>query len=242
LGRSEQFAGRTDELQAAAFRPPPRQGRLSLRRAPLDAIDRLPTEAGRGGDLCDPLTLAESPLHGLELLPREAGLPAPVGVLPAPGVVYAGPLGLLNGLRPGLRRGRHEADQGVPHGLLRRVNTALMSLHLAEISQQVAPGAHAIRVLDGAVYHDTAKTRRPRRLVVPDNITLIHLPASSPELNPMELIWQHLRQNTLAYRVFRDYQQILNACCDAWNVFANDPDLVTTITSRDWAQVNVPNP
>ncbi len=42
------------------------------------------------------------------------------------------------------------------------VDTAMMSRHLAEISTQVAPGAHAILVLDGAGYHGTAQTRRPR--------------------------------------------------------------------------------
>lgn len=123
--------------------------------------------------------------------------------------------------------------------VLPTVNTAMMSLHLAEISKQVAPGAHAILVLDGAGYHGTAKTRRPRGLVVPDNISLLHLPASSPELNPIELVWQYLRQNKLANRVFRDYRQIVDVCCDAWNFFANDPDLVTSITSRDWAQVKL---
>src|SRR4051812_35032139 len=86
----------------------------------------------------------------------------------------------------------------------------MMSLHLAEISKQVAPGAHAVLVLDGAGYHGTAKTRRPPGLVVPDTITLLHLPASSPELNPMELVWQYLRQSKLANRVFRTYQQIVD--------------------------------
>jgi hypothetical protein len=37
-------------------------------------------------------------------------------------------------------------------------------------------------------------------LIVPDTITLLHLPASSPELNPMELVWYCLRQNKLANR------------------------------------------
>ena len=123
--------------------------------------------------------------------------------------------------------------------VLPTVNTTMMSPHLAEISQQVAPGAHAILVLAGAGYHGTAKKPRPRGLVVPDNITLLHLPASSPELNPIELVWQYLRQNKLANRVYRDYRQIVDACCDAWNFFASDPDLVTSITARDWAQVKI---
>jgi hypothetical protein len=74
---------------------------------------------------------------------------------------------------------------------------------------------------------------------VPNNISLLHLPASSPELNPMEPVWQYLRQNTLANRVFRAYQQIVDACCDAWTFFSNDTDLVTSVSSRDWAQVKI---
>ena len=51
-----------------------------------------------------------------------------------------------------------------------------MALHLAEISQAVARGAHAILLLDQAGWHLSAK------LTVPSNITLLPLPAKSPEL------------------------------------------------------------
>jgi transposase len=55
-----------------------------------------------------------------------------------------------------------------------------MTLHLAEIAQVVAPGAHAVVLLDQAGWHLS------RRLVVPANITLMPLPAKAPELNPVE--------------------------------------------------------
>jgi transposase len=122
--------------------------------------------------------------------------------------------------------------------VLPTVNTAMMSLHLSEIGKEVAPGAHAILVLDGAGYHGTARTRRPRGLLVPDNITLLHLPPSSPELNPMENVWQYLRQNKLANRVFRNYPHIVAACCEAWNFFANDRTTVASITKRAWITVD----
>ena len=50
-------------------------------------------------------------------------------------------------------------------------------LHLAEISQAVAPGAHAVLLLDQAGWHVS------RKLKVPSNITLLPLPAKAPELN-----------------------------------------------------------
>ena len=67
-----------------------------------------------------------------------------------------------------------------------------MNLHLAEISRHVASGSHAVVLLDGAGWHQTG-----RKLNVPDNISLLKLPAYSPELNPVENIWQFLRQNRL---------------------------------------------
>ena len=78
-------------------------------------------------------------------------------------------------------------------------DTAAMNAHLAEIARTVAPGAHAVLVLDGAGWH------RGGELVVPENISLLKLPPYSPELNPVENVWQFLRANWLAISVFDDY-------------------------------------
>jgi hypothetical protein len=72
------------------------------------------------------------------------------------------------------------------------VNTEAMNEHLAEISTQVAAGAHCLLVCDGAGWHQPGE-----RLIVPDNITLLPLPAYAPELNPMENVWDYLRGNKL---------------------------------------------
>ena len=111
------------------------------------------------------------------------------------------------------------------------VNTAAMNAHLAEIARTVAPGAHAILIHDGAGWHGSAA------LVVPDNLSLLTLPPYNPELNLVENVWQYLRANWLAISVFDNYDAIVDACCTAWNRFANDPNTVTSITSRNWAKV-----
>lgn len=64
-----------------------------------------------------------------------------------------------------------------------------MALHLAEISQTVAPSAHAVVLLDQAGWHGSSE------LAVPDNLTLLPLPAKCPELNSTENIWQFMREN-----------------------------------------------
>lgn len=104
-----------------------------------------------------------------------------------------------------------------------------MTLHLAEISQAVAPGAHAVLIMDQAGWH-TAQA-----LEVPDNITIITLPPRSPELNPVENIWQFMRQNWLSNRVFQSYDDILGHCCDAWNNLTDQPWTIMSIGLRDWA-------
>ena len=124
--------------------------------------------------------------------------------------------------------------RGVAAGLvLPYANTEAMTLHLAEIARAVAPGAHAVLVLDGAGWHSS------KNLVVPDTITLLPLPPYAPELNPVENVWHYLRANKLAITVFETYADIVNTCCDAWTFFATNPAAVTSITSRTWAQVSL---
>lgn len=59
-------------------------------------------------------------------------------------------------------------------------------MHLEEIAFHVAPGAHAVLLLDQAGWHGSAE------LVVPPNITLMSLPPRCPELNPVENVWQFM--------------------------------------------------
>jgi hypothetical protein len=96
--------------------------------------------------------------------------------------------------------------RGTGAGLvLPRCNITAMALHLAEISQTVTPGAHAVVLLDQAGWHLSDK------LDIPANITLMPLPPKSPELNPVENIWQSIRENWLSNRVFRSHDDILEA-------------------------------
>jgi hypothetical protein len=121
-------------------------------------------------------------------------------------------------------------ERAVGAGLVMpHANTEAMNLHLAEISRTIAPGAHAVLVADGAGWHISAK------LTVPDNISLLKLPPYAPELNPIENVWAYLRGTKLAHRLFKTYDDIVNACCDAWNTFISDPEIVRSITTRKWA-------
>jgi DDE superfamily endonuclease len=112
-------------------------------------------------------------------------------------------------------------------------NTEAMNLHLAEITTQVAADAHALLVCDGASWH-----QRGKQLVVPANITLLTLPAYSPELNPMENVWDYLRQNKLCGRVWDTYEDIVEACKRAWHFLIEHPERIRSLGARRWACVN----
>ena len=110
-------------------------------------------------------------------------------------------------------------------------NTEMMQMHLHEISRQVASKAHGVVLMDRAGWHTTAK------LNVPKNLTIILLPSRSPELNPVENIWQYLRANWLSNRIFETYDAILDAGCEAWNKLLNQPDTIRSIGMRKWAHI-----
>jgi transposase len=110
-----------------------------------------------------------------------------------------------------------------------RCTIEAMNHHLAEIAQAGAPGAQAVLLLDQAGWHMT------RKLVVPANITLLPLPARSPELNPVENLWQFMRENWLGNRIFGSYEAILDHCCDAWNKLIDQPWRIMSIGRRAWA-------
>ena len=52
--------------------------------------------------------------------------------------------------------------------------------------------------------------------------------------NPVENIWQFIRDNWLSNRLFRSYEDILEHCCYAWNKLVDQPWTITSIGLRDW--------
>jgi transposase len=110
-----------------------------------------------------------------------------------------------------------------------RCNVFAMEAHLQEISRAVDKGAHAAVIMDQAGWHTAKKLR------IPDNLTLIPLPPRCPELNPVENIWQFMRDNWLSNRIFTSYENILAHCCYAWNRLVDQPWKIMSIAYRQWA-------
>jgi putative transposase len=111
-------------------------------------------------------------------------------------------------------------------------DTHAMNLHLAALAKAVVAGSHAVVIVDGAGWHIADA------LIVPDNITLLFLPPYSPELNAQENIWEYLRQNFLAGRTFDTYDDIVDACCNAWKSLTAETSRIASIATRDWLLCN----
>jgi hypothetical protein len=66
---------------------------------------------------------------------------------------------------------------------------------------------------------------------VPGNVTLLPLPAYSPELNPVERVRLYLRERFLSHRVLDGYPAVLDAACRAWNALAAEPGRLASLTA-----------
>ena len=110
-------------------------------------------------------------------------------------------------------------------------NTKGMIEHLRLISQQTPKDRLAIVVMDQAAWHTTSKIK------CFDNVIPLSLPPYSPELNPVEQLWQHLKQRYLSNRAFKDYDEIVDKCCDAWNDILSEDGFIRNLCNRDWIEL-----
>jgi len=113
--------------------------------------------------------------------------------------------------------------------IINEVGIDAMKAHLEMISKEVEPGKIAVIVLDRASWHKSKKVN------CFSNIRILPLPPASPELNPVEQLWQQLRDKFLANRSFKDLPAIVEACCLAWNTFTQIPNAIKNLCSRKWA-------
>ncbi len=86
-------------------------------------------------------------------------------------------------------------DGGLDFMTAEKMNTGNMSRFLDQVSK-AHQNQFIVMVVDGASSH------RSKELEIPKNVSLIRLPPYSPELNPAEQIWNILRRDYFANRVF----------------------------------------
>jgi hypothetical protein len=110
-------------------------------------------------------------------------------------------------------------------------NMDVMKSHLTLISEATEAGRHAVVIMDGASWHQEYLDQDF------PNLSIIHIPPYSPELNPIEQVWSWLRQNEIANRSFADYEDIVDKCSIAWNNFVANTERVLSLCRRDWTKL-----
>ena len=120
--------------------------------------------------------------------------------------------------------------------VLPEISTAAMEVFLAELARAVSAGTHVALVLDGAGWHVS------KQLVMPANLTLIPLPPYSPELHPVERVWEYLRDRWLSHRVLAGgHEAVVDAACAAWNALLDEPGRLRSLTNFPWLPASVTN-
>jgi transposase len=107
--------------------------------------------------------------------------------------------------------------------ILPRANTAMMNLFLQHL-------AHAYANYFIVMQVDQAGWHRATNLVIPDNIRLLPQPAHSPELNPVEHIWDELREKHFHNQAFPSLDAVEETLIEGLNQLASDPERVRSMT------------
>lgn len=113
------------------------------------------------------------------------------------------------------------------------INAQIMNIYLQQFSHELAADVHAVLIWDQAGYH------KSKELKIPDNITIIPLPAYSPELNPMENLWHYFRSHYWANRAYADYDDLCQAAIEAWQKAALDSEIIKSVCRAEYAERRV---
>jgi transposase len=115
-------------------------------------------------------------------------------------------------------------ETGQAEGLLAPLlNTQVINIFLRQFAAAIPPDEQAVLIWDGAGYHTS------HSLEVPANVSLIRLPPTSPELNPIENLWHYLRSHHWSNRTYADYDALQDAAIDAWRRVALIPQTVQSV-------------
>ena len=111
--------------------------------------------------------------------------------------------------------------------VLPHVNSDCMAIFLAEVAKRY-PNDNIVMVLDGAGWH------KSKSMTIPDNIRLLSLPPYSPELNPVEHLWDELREKFFHNKAFNSLDALEDQLQVGLRALENDMPRVKSIVAWDW--------
>jgi transposase len=119
------------------------------------------------------------------------------------------------------------ADGQLDTLILPHVNSDCMQVFIDEVAAR-HQAERVIMVLDGAGWH------KAKSLRVPGNLRLIALPPYAPELNPVEHLWDELREKCFLNRVFDSINALENHLEVSLRKMEHTKELVRSIVAWPW--------
>ena len=111
--------------------------------------------------------------------------------------------------------------------VLPKCNTQCMNIFLAEVSKQ-HPNDYILMVADNAHWHKSGG------LIIPENMEIFPLLSYTPELNPIEMIWDEIREKFFKNNLFKTLSAVSDKLCEAINYLIDNKTTVKSITGWDW--------
>ena len=111
--------------------------------------------------------------------------------------------------------------------ILPHVNGDMMQIFLDEVASR-HPKDRIVMILDGAGWHTSGL------LSIPRNMKLLPLPPYAPELNPMEHVWDELREKSFHNRVFESIDALENHLEASLRRMEGDKDRIRSIVAWPW--------
>lgn len=94
--------------------------------------------------------------------------------------------------------------------ILPKLDSQNMQIFLDSFAKNIPNKKHVIMILDGSKAHKNSI------LKINKKISLYFLPPYSPELNPIERLWQFIKKKYLSFKIYQNIDEIIEKGAWAW--------------------------
>lgn len=109
-------------------------------------------------------------------------------------------------------------------------DTDAMQVFMTEFAEHT-DGQPTLMIMDQAPWHKSAKLR------LPESVMIAFQPPYSPELNPVEHLWEHIREKYTANHYWNNMDELEDSLCDALVECSNDSEIIKSLTFFDWMRL-----
>jgi len=114
--------------------------------------------------------------------------------------------------------------------ILPRADTEMMNLFLQQVAEDFSD-SFVVMILDQAGWHFS------KSLTIPENIAFIPLPPHSPELNPVEHLWDELKEKFFHNKAFKSLDEVENTLCTGLSQIIRQPNKIRSMTNFEYLRI-----